>query len=289
MPTPTHTSNAPVHLASVLLVLALAAASLALASPASAAPTCFGRTPTIVAKPGVTTRGTSGSDVILGTSGDDVIRGRGGRDYICSGAGDDKVYGGRGRDYIDLGAGDDFARGGPGGDYIEGGSGSDLIRGRGGRDTINAEAGIDRCYGGAGRDTLYSCNEQPIAPVGTPAPGGLSASEQQMIDLVNDLRSANGVPRLSVSLEVSAVARDWSAEMSNGFRHNPNVATQIPAGATWWGENIAFNSSVEANFNALVNSPGHFENMVDPRFTHLGVGVATVGGRVYVTQVLVAY
>ena len=56
-----------------------------------------------------------------------------------------------------------------------------------------------------------------------------------------------------------------------------------------WGENIAYNSSVQAAFNALVNSSGHFRNMVNPDFTHIGVGVHVENGRVYVTQVFARY
>ena len=266
-------------------VLAIVAGVTVLTSTSGAqGATCFGRAATIVAQPGVPTIGTSGSDVIVGTSGNDVIRGKGGHDFICAGGGNDRVFAGYGRDTVDLGSGDDFSKGGPGHDVIDGGPGSDLIRGRSGRDTIRGDGGIDTCFGGKGRDTLQSCNEPP-----PPSASTLSVQEREMVNLVQDLRSQYGAGALEVSIDMSEVARDWSIELPNGFHHNPSVGSEIPGGWRMWGENIAYNSSVQAAFNALVNSSGHFRNMVNPDFTHIGVGVYVDGGRVYVTQVFARY
>lgn len=279
--------NASRRLIAVLFAAVLAlVAGVTVFTPASGAQTatCFGRTATIVAQPGVPTVGTKGSDVIVGTSGNDIIRGKGGHDFICAGGGADRVYAGYGRDTVDLGSGADFAKGGPGHDVINGGPGNDLIRGRSGRDTIRGDGGIDTCYGGKGRDTLQSCNEPP-----PPSAPTLSAREREMVNLVQDLRAQYGAGALEVSVDISEVARNWSIELPNGFHHNPSVGNQIPGGWRMWGENIAYNSSVQAAFNALVNSSGHFRNMVNPDFTHIGVGVYVDGGRVYVTQVFARY
>lgn len=247
---------------------------------------CMGHAATIVAQPGVTTVGTPGNDVIVGTEGDDVIRGRGGDDIICAGGGNDRVFAGYGRDTVDLGSGDDFSKGGPGHDVISGGLGNDLIRGRSGHDSIHGDDGVDTCYGGKGRDSVQSCNEPASPPPSAPT---LSAQEREMVELVQELRAEYGAGALEVSVSISEVARDWSVELPSGFHHNPSVGNQIPGGWRMWGENIAYNRSVQAAFDALVNSSGHFRNMVNPDFTHLGVGVYVDGGRVYVTQVFARY
>lgn len=265
----------------------LIAAIFVTAAPVGAAgPTCFGQRATIVARAGVTTYGTSGADVIVGTSGPDIIKSRGGPDLVCSLGGDDRVFGGGGRDLIDLGSGNDYSRGGRARDHIYGGSGNDLLRGRKGADTLNGQAGIDRCYGGRGIDTLTSCNESSAGSLST---ASLSTAETEMIGLVRNLRAAYGVGGLKVSAALSDVARDWSKKLPGGFYHNPNVGNQIPSNWTAWGENIAYNTSISAAFTALVNSPGHLANMIDPRYTHIGVGVHISGGRVYVTQVFARY
>ncbi len=71
--------------------------------------TCFGRDVTIAAQVGVTTYGTSGPDVILGTNSADDIRSGGGKDRVCSLGGNDIVRGGSGSAEINLGSGDDKA------------------------------------------------------------------------------------------------------------------------------------------------------------------------------------
>ena len=268
----------------VFTVLASLAASLVLVSTGSASaqgPSCFGIPATIVARAGETTRGTSGRDIIVGTSGPDVIRAKGGNDLICSVGGADRIYGGPGHDRIDAGRGADRVRGGTGNDTLYGGPGRDRLRGLGGDDEVRGEAGVDQCWGGRGSDGLHSCNEPPES--------ALSSAESQMVALVDDLRAQYGAAPLDVNLDMATVARDWSSELPGGFAHNPNVGSMIPSGWWAWGENIAYNGSVVAAFTALVNSPGHFNNMVNPSFTDVGVGVVVQNGRVYVTQVFARY
>lgn len=102
---------------------AVAATSLGpftVASQGAAAPTCQGRTATIV--------GTAGSNEIHGTSGKDVILGRGGNDDIEGRGGNDVICGNRGNDDIEGGGGNDRLYGGRGHDEAEGGRGRDVCR-----------------------------------------------------------------------------------------------------------------------------------------------------------------
>jgi Ca2+-binding RTX toxin-like protein len=83
--------------------------------------TCFGERATIVGTTGSDViRGTSKRDVIAARSGEDVIRGRGGGDLICGGTDSDELYGGGGHDRLG---------GGPDGDRLYGGGGDDSIIG----------------------------------------------------------------------------------------------------------------------------------------------------------------
>jgi uncharacterized protein YkwD len=43
------------------------------------------------------------------------------------------------------------------------------------------------------------------------------------------------------------------------------------------GENIAGNRSVQAAHTALMNSPGHRANILNPNFTHIGIGIQQGG------------
>lgn len=154
----------PRGLVRVLGALALLAAVPAL--PAAAAgremPTCNGVEATIVAVPGVVTRGTPGNDVIVGTDGDDYIRAGAGDDLICGGEGNDIILAGPGNDIVYGGPGNDIILAGAGNDIVYGGEGNDIIFGGRGHDTLYGEAGVDEIYGEAGRDTLYGGDHRDV-------------------------------------------------------------------------------------------------------------------------------
>jgi Ca2+-binding RTX toxin-like protein len=105
--------------------------------------------------------GTSISNVLLGTQGDDCILGRGGNDVINAMGGDDFITGGEGNDTIAAGLGNDMVDGGPGDDTIDATVGDDTVRGGPGRDVIAAGPGSDDVDGGPDTDVCA------VAPDGT--------------------------------------------------------------------------------------------------------------------------
>jgi Glycine rich protein/RTX calcium-binding nonapeptide repeat (4 copies) len=107
---------------------------------------CAGREATIASASGAgLTRGTDGTDVIVGTRGPDRIDSGGGRDFVCTRGGNDRVTGGAGADSMYTGAGRDTVAAGAGRDTIDTGAGTD---------TVAAGTGRDRVVTGAGRDVL---------------------------------------------------------------------------------------------------------------------------------------
>ena len=116
-------------------------------------PLCNGRAATVS---GLT--GTTGNDVIIGTSGADTINGLGGADLICGGDGNDTINGGSGKDLIFGEAGADVINGGNGKDNISGGSGQDDLSGGKGNDSISGGKGNDRIAGSKGADKLRGNN-----------------------------------------------------------------------------------------------------------------------------------
>lgn len=99
--------------------------------------------------------------------------------------------------------------------------------------------------------------------------------------LVNDYRAKHALKPLVWNNGIAAVAQDWtlrSAQTANRdgagtFTHNPSFASQYPAGARHWSENIAWNMSVDQAFEWWVNSEPHRANMLRAADTDLGIGV----------------
>ena len=96
--------------------------------------------------------GLPGPDVLLGTSGSDLIRGGAGADQISGLLGRDCLYGNRGKDVIRGGRFGDKIFGNQGVDSLLGGRGSDVIRGGDRNDVLNGGLGADNIRGGSGRD-----------------------------------------------------------------------------------------------------------------------------------------
>jgi uncharacterized YkwD family protein len=128
---------------------------------------------------------------------------------------------------------------------------------------------------------------------------GLTAQEREMIQYINEERVKAGLKPLTVDTELSRGARMKSRDMvDNGyFAHNSptygspfemmnSLGIQYRAAA----ENIARNGSVLKAHVSLMNSEGHRRNILDPNFTHVGVGIVenkSVGG-ITVTQWFIA-
>lgn len=119
-----------------------------------------------------------------------------------------------------------------------------------------------------------------------PTVTALTPDEQSMVDSVNQERANAGLQPLKVDLRLASVARAKANDMlvNNYFDHtSPTYGSpwammqQVKINYKWAGENIAGNRSVAAAMAALMQSPGHRANILDPRFTHVGIGVATGG------------
>jgi serralysin len=103
---------------------------------------------------------TSGHNVIFGGAGADSLRAGGGNDHIYGQSpnggddGNDEIYAGGGSDYVQGNAGNDHLFGEDGSDRINGGAGDDRIYGGNGHDVINGNRDNDYIFGEAGNDIL---------------------------------------------------------------------------------------------------------------------------------------
>ncbi len=142
-----------------------------------------------------------------------------------------------------------------------------------------------------------------ILPVHATAQDGisLSADEQYMLKLLNKERSINRLPSLEIDPKLELMARQYSQEMItySFFSHTSPVSGEllnritkasIPDGWTLAGENLAGAPTVEAAFQGLMESPSHKANILEPKYTRVGIGVIDGGpyGKIF-TQEFIAY
>ena len=112
------------------------------------------------------------------------------------------------------------------------------------------------------------------------------AIRQEMIRLINQTRKANGVSELPVSEALMNAAQTCSNRRYT-WHHAPE-GSQAAADAGYpygFGDNLTvFTGTADAARRAVdnwINSPGHFETMIDPRCDCIGVGVTQRDGITY--------
>lgn len=121
--------------------------------------------------------------------------------------------------------------------------------------------------------------------VAEPASADPLSDEVAFVQKLNELRASQGLSQLGVRTDITALARNWSAQMAaaGGISHNPGLVAQAPWDWTRLGENVGVGGDVQSLHDAFVNSPSHYANMVNPYFTHVGVGVVWSNGLIFVT------
>ena len=109
---------------------------------------------------------------------------------------------------------------------------------------------------------------------------------QEMIRLINQTRKVNGVSELSVNEALMNAAQVCSNRRYT-WHHAPEEG-QAAAEAGYpygFGDNLTvFTGTVDAAQHAVdnwINSPGHFQTMIDPRCDCIGVGVTQYDGITY--------
>jgi uncharacterized YkwD family protein len=126
---------------------------------------------------------------------------------------------------------------------------------------------------------------QPQQPTNNQPQNSIEAlrpEERQMIDLVNGERVKHGLKPLIVDMEVTRVARIKSRDLidNNYFAHQSptygspfDMLRRFGVNFRMAGENLAGNQSVTGAHTALMNSEGHRNNILNPNFTHIGIGI----------------
>ena len=108
------------------------------------------------------------------------------------------------------------------------------------------------------------------------------ALELELVKKVNEARAEAGQQELIYCEELSDFARKHSADMSQNhyFSHNsPTYGSYVKrlyaSGINYIssGENLARFECIEKAHDALLDSFGHKQNMLSPKYTHIGIGI----------------
>ena len=118
------------------------------------------------------------------------------------------------------------------------------------------------------------------------SPSDPTADEAQFISLLNATRAKGGVAPLTVDPELRTLARGWAQQMADAghISHAKPISAGVTADWLKLGENVGTGGNVTVVMNAFIASPGHYENIMDPEFTRVGVGVIWVGNALYTTH-----
>lgn len=107
------------------------------------------------------------------------------------------------------------------------------------------------------------------------------------VTAINQLRTSKGLNALAVDGNLTNIATEWSVQMAqnDGISHRLNLADGITSLWRRLGENVGVGPTVGQLMDAFIASPGHYKNLVDPTFTHVGVGtVRTNDGLLYTSH-----
>ncbi len=143
------------------------------------------------------------------------------------------------------------------------------------------------------------------APSRMPPPGirHLEKVEDLVLEMTNQVRRAKGVAPLIKDDELREMARAYSDDMlvrgffdhtdpdgvpfyeriSNNYHHHVRLVGENIWDARDYDPDKAKQVAQEI-MDSWLTSPGHRENLLDPEFTHLGVGVSARHNRIRATQ-----
>jgi uncharacterized protein YkwD len=121
------------------------------------------------------------------------------------------------------------------------------------------------------------------------------SDEAQFVKRINEARVAGGLKELTVHVALVDAGRGWATKMRDTsvaanvddclISHNPNLRTAVNAPWRKLGENVGCgDTDADTLHEAFMNSPKHRENIMDPTFDSVGIGIVMAGDTMFVTE-----
>jgi uncharacterized protein YkwD len=150
------------------------------------------------------------------------------------------------------------------------------------------------------RPVLESVIFVDVDPAEAPAPKKRkrargAQTSKRLLGLLNSARKVEGLAQLKRDRRLDTLAAEHAAALAKAGRIAHELGAGSPeqrvaasdVGAHEVGENLASAATVEAAHRALWDSPSHRENMLDPAFGRVGVGLAKDRrGRLWVVELM---
>ncbi len=115
-------------------------------------------------------------------------------------------------------------------------------------------------------------------------------AEQYLFQSINAERAAAGLPALTWNPQLTRAAQYHAVQMrsagaiSHQFQGEPDLTMRAAATGTRFSlvaENVATSGSVLEMHTALMNSPHHRENILDPAVNSIGISVVASGNQLW--------
>lgn len=128
-----------------------------------------------------------------------------------------------------------------------------------------------------------------VALTGVPAQAAEADDEAAFVAKINQLRTSLSLSTLAIDTELVAASRDWAIQLraDGELSHAADLSVGVSSNWAKLGENVgvADTNQLDELFDAFVASPGHYANLVDPTFTHMGTAVVyDSNGRMWTTH-----
>jgi uncharacterized protein YkwD len=125
------------------------------------------------------------------------------------------------------------------------------------------------------------------------ADGYDTAAEQQLLQLINQARSQQGLPPIQQNAQLQQAARAHSQLMasrqtlSHQLAGEPILRKRLALSGSRLntdGETVAFNQSAEAAHQGLMHSPPHRAIILSPEYNAVGIGAVERDGTLWITE-----
>lgn len=94
-----------------------------------------------------------------------------------------------------------------------------------------------------------------------------------MLAWINNQRAAHGLQPLTLNTCLGGFSQQRAVALPDDFSHHSTTPIWQSCSFNFVSENIAADFSVAGADEAWRNSPGHWQNILDPNISQIGIGI----------------